>query len=174
MSIALISITTDIKNMWSGNTIFKKLLDHLLNVLLKLHLAESRAAEYSEYIKNIKEKSKLTTVATSSNLDDKDKRQRYKRRITQGHDRITYSKSLPKKTVSSDTSDVEASEASNNDEASKKYKDDASKSRLSSLKSVAKHLLLSSCINITRNDIQRELPGATEKELQALILIVQT
>lgn len=130
MSIALTFIITNIKNMWSDNTIFKKLLDHLLNVLLKLHLAENRAAEYSEYIKNIKEKSKSTTVATSSvsnsfsiidhkrhilrseyknlnklerkleNLDDEDKRQRYERRITRGHDRITYFKSLPKKTAS--------------------------------------------------------------------------
>ena len=130
MSIALTFIITNIKNMWSDNTIFKKLLDHLLNVLLKLHLAENRAAEYSEYIKNIKEKSKSTTVATSSVSnsfstidhkryvlrseykklnklerelesldDDEDKRQRFERRITRGHDRITYLKSLPKKTV---------------------------------------------------------------------------
>ena len=55
MSIALTSIITNIKNMWSNNTIFKKLLDHLLNVLLKFHLAENRAAEYSEYIKNVRE-----------------------------------------------------------------------------------------------------------------------
>ncbi|CEG74940.1 hypothetical protein RMATCC62417_10065 [Rhizopus microsporus] len=53
----------------------------------------------------------------------------------------------------SDISDVAANEASNNDEASKKYKDDA---------------------NITRDDIQRELPDATEKELQTLMLIAQT
>ena len=130
MSIALTSIITNIKNMWSDNIIFKKLLDHLLNVLLKLHLAENRVTEYSEYIKNVKEKSKSTTVATSSvsnsfstidhkqyvlrseykklnrlerkleNLDDdEDKRQRFERRITRGHDRITYLKSLPKKTV---------------------------------------------------------------------------
>ena len=66
ISIALTSIITNIKNMWSDNTIFKKLLDHLLNVLLKLHLAENRVTEYSEYIKNVKEKSKSTTVATSS------------------------------------------------------------------------------------------------------------
>ncbi|PHZ15313.1 uncharacterized protein RHIMIDRAFT_87183 [Rhizopus microsporus ATCC 52813] len=130
MSISLTSITTNIKNIWSDNTIFKKLLDHLLNALLKLHLAESKAVEYSEYIKNTKEKSKSITEATSSvsnsfstidykryvllseykklstleckleNLDDEDKRQRYERRITRGHDRITYFKSLPKKTVS--------------------------------------------------------------------------
>ncbi|CEG81643.1 hypothetical protein RMATCC62417_15816 [Rhizopus microsporus] len=167
MSIALISIITNIKNMWSDNTIFKKLLDHLLNLLLKLHLAENRAAEYSKYIKNIKEKSKLITEATSSvsnsfstidhkrhalrseykklnklkrkleNLDDEDKRQRYERRITRGHDRITYFNSLPKKTVSVG---FPANEASNNDEVSKKYKDGASRSRLSCLKSVAKHL----------------------------------
>ena len=31
--------------------------------------------------------------------DDEDKRQRFERRITRGHDRITYLKSLPKKTV---------------------------------------------------------------------------
>ncbi|ORE09076.1 hypothetical protein BCV72DRAFT_321373 [Rhizopus microsporus var. microsporus] len=59
MMIDLTSITTNTKNMWSDNTIFKNLLDHLSNVLLKLHLAESRAAEYSEYIKNIKEKIKI-------------------------------------------------------------------------------------------------------------------
>ncbi|CEG76663.1 hypothetical protein RMATCC62417_11525 [Rhizopus microsporus] len=178
--------------MWSDGTIFKKLLDHLLNALLKLHLTENRAAEYSEYIKNIKEKSKSTTVATSSvsnsfstidhkrhvirseykklnklereleNLDDEDKKQRYERGITRGHDRITYFKSLPKKTVSSDTSDVAASEASNKGEASNNYKDDASRSRLSC------------CTNITRDDIQRELLDATEKELQTLMLIAQT
>ncbi|KAL4215411.1 hypothetical protein AB4K20DRAFT_1964200 [Rhizopus microsporus] len=95
ISIALTSIITNIKNMWSDNIIFKKLLDHLLNVLLKLHLAENRAAEYSKYIKNIKEKSKSTTAATSSIK----KKQRFERRITRGHDRITYLKSLPKKTV---------------------------------------------------------------------------
>ena len=55
MSIALTFIITNIKNMWSDNTIFKQLLDHLLNVLLKFHLAENRAAEYSEYIKNVRE-----------------------------------------------------------------------------------------------------------------------
>ncbi|CEG63988.1 hypothetical protein RMATCC62417_01039 [Rhizopus microsporus] len=188
MSIALTSIITNTKNI----------------VLLKLHLAENRAAEYSEYIKNIKEKPKSTTVATSSvsnffstidhkryvlcseykklnklerkleNIDDEVKRQRYERRITRGHDKITYLKSLPKKTVLSDISDVATNEASNNDEASKKYKNDASRSRLSCLQSVAKHLLFSSCTDITRDDIQQELPDTNEKELQTLMLIAQT
>ncbi|RCH87032.1 hypothetical protein CU097_001940, partial [Rhizopus azygosporus] len=71
-------------------------------------------------------------------------------------------------------SDVAANEASNNDEASKKYKNDASRSRLSCLQSVAKHLLFSSCTDVTRDDIQRELPDVTEKELQTLMLIAQT
>ncbi|ORE06181.1 hypothetical protein BCV72DRAFT_329352 [Rhizopus microsporus var. microsporus] len=189
MSIALAFIVTNIKNIWSDDIIFKKLLDNLLNVLLKLRLAENKAAEYSEYIKNIKEKSKSTTVVTSSvsstlstidhkrhvlrseykkintlerkleNLDDEDKMQRYVRRITRGHDRITYIKGLPKKTVSSDARDVAANEAS------KKYKNDASRSRLSCLKSAANHLF-SSCTDVTRNDIQREL--------QILTLIAQT
>ncbi|ORE09075.1 hypothetical protein BCV72DRAFT_191969, partial [Rhizopus microsporus var. microsporus] len=44
----------------------------------------------------------------------------------------------------------------------------------SCLKSAAKHLLFSSSTDITRSDIQRELPDATEKELQTLTLIAQT
>ncbi|KAG1170930.1 hypothetical protein G6F71_007333 [Rhizopus microsporus] len=75
---------------------------------------------------------------------------------------------LPKKTVLCDTSDVVANEAS------KKYKDDASRSRLSCLQSVVKHLLSSSCTDITRDDIQRELPDTTEKEVQTQMLIAQT
>ncbi|ORE20077.1 hypothetical protein BCV71DRAFT_262345 [Rhizopus microsporus] len=157
MLIALASIITNIKNMWSDNTIFKKLLDHLLNVLLKSHLAENRAAEYSEYIKNIKEKSKSTTVATSSlnklereleSLDDdEDKRQRFERRITRGHGRITYLKSLPKKTVS----------------------------RMKPARNIKMMSVEAACLVYNQLDnIQRELPDATEKELQTQMLIAQT
>ena len=70
--------------------------------------------------------------------------------------------------MQSDTSDVVANEAS------KKYKDDTSRSRLSCLQAVVKHLLSSSCTDITRDDIQRELPDTTEKEVQTQMLIAQT
>ncbi|KAL4212919.1 hypothetical protein AB4K20DRAFT_1965860 [Rhizopus microsporus] len=156
MSIALTSIITNIKNMWSDNTIFKKLLDYLLNVLLKSHLAENRVTEYSEYIKNIKEKSKSTTVATSSlnklkreleSLDDEDKRQRFERRITRGHDRITYLKSLPKKTVL----------------------------RMKPARNIRMIPVEAVCLVYKQlDDIQRELPDTTEKEGQTQMLIAQT
>lgn len=47
-------IMTNIKNMWSTNTIFQKLLGHLLLVLLRFHLTGNRAANRSQKTKEKK------------------------------------------------------------------------------------------------------------------------
>ncbi|KAI8365767.1 hypothetical protein BD560DRAFT_425163 [Blakeslea trispora] len=49
-------IMTNTKNMWVCNNIFTKLLDCLVSVLIKLHLAGSRANDYISYITEEKER----------------------------------------------------------------------------------------------------------------------
>ncbi|KAL4208915.1 hypothetical protein AB4K20DRAFT_1978142 [Rhizopus microsporus] len=145
MSIALTSIITNIKNMWNDNTIFKKTSRSSFECFIKITLGWKQ------------EKSKSTTVATSSlnklereleSLDDdEDKRQRFERRITRGHDRITYLKSLPKKTVL----------------------------RMKPARNIKMMPVEAVCLVYNQlDDIQRELPDTTEKEVQTQMLIAQT
>jgi hypothetical protein len=70
MLVALNLIITNIKNTWSTNTIFFNLLDHLLNVLLKLHLAVNRTRNYKAYVSR-KAKDKSTVVNNSSISSDR-------------------------------------------------------------------------------------------------------
>jgi len=69
MLVALNLIITNIKNMWNTNTIFFNLLDHLLGVLLKLHLAGNRTKNYKAYVSR-KAKKKSTVVNSSSISSD--------------------------------------------------------------------------------------------------------
>jgi hypothetical protein len=69
MLVALNLIITNVKNMWSTNKIFFKLLDHLLGVLLKLHLAGNRTKNYKAYVSR-KAKKKSTVVNSSTISSD--------------------------------------------------------------------------------------------------------
>jgi hypothetical protein len=67
MKIALQTYTTNYQNMWSKANRFRKLLNHLILVLLEIHLAPIREKKYKDYIKNKiderqkKQKSKKTS-----------------------------------------------------------------------------------------------------------------
>ncbi|PHZ09986.1 uncharacterized protein RHIMIDRAFT_293945, partial [Rhizopus microsporus ATCC 52813] len=47
---ALVDVTTNMKNMWSTPKIFYGLMNSLLDVLLRVHLAPNREAKYRSYI----------------------------------------------------------------------------------------------------------------------------
>ncbi|ORE07187.1 hypothetical protein BCV72DRAFT_190138, partial [Rhizopus microsporus var. microsporus] len=56
---ALVDVTTNMKNMWSTPKIFYGLMNSLLDVLLRVHLAPNREAKYRSYIqKRTEERSK--------------------------------------------------------------------------------------------------------------------
>ncbi len=112
MLVAINLIITNIKNMWNTNKIFFKLLDHLLGVLLKLHLAGNRTKNYKAYVSR-KAKNKSTVVNNSSISSDrksnliqaeykkKRKREEKKTRIDEGQSiksdkRIDYFRKLKK------------------------------------------------------------------------------
>jgi hypothetical protein len=52
MKIALQTYTTNYQNMWSKASRFRKLLNHLILVLLKIHLAPIREKKYKDYVKS--------------------------------------------------------------------------------------------------------------------------
>jgi hypothetical protein len=56
MEVALKTYKTNFSNMWKAGTISNKLLNHLLDVLLRVHLAPKREAKRTEYIEEISQK----------------------------------------------------------------------------------------------------------------------
>jgi hypothetical protein len=53
MEVALKTYKTNFSNMWKAGTISNKLLNHLLDVLLRVYLAPKREAKRTEYIEEI-------------------------------------------------------------------------------------------------------------------------
>ena len=109
-------LITNIKNMWSKNTIFQKLLDHLLLVLLRIHLAGIREAnkdQANEKKKKIKsypsnhkrnvillERKKLKKLNQKSNAAGSFDKVKAKERVLRCERRVAYFESLPKKKFS--------------------------------------------------------------------------
>lgn len=119
-------IMTNIKNMWASNNIFTKLLDRLVSVLLKLHLAGSRAKDYMSYIAEKKKEredkkgkgAERNVLVVGSNrrrelvrgeykkkkkleqklqkMADKEKQEKFKHHVQKSEQRINFFKSLRK------------------------------------------------------------------------------
>lgn len=115
--VALTRIITSIKNMWSTSNTFTKLLDHLLDVLLKLHLAGNRTSKYNAYAaEKAKNKPTKSNAVISSNrrrnlisieykkkqkreqklqmTTDKEKQAKYKNQISKNDQRIDFFRKL--------------------------------------------------------------------------------
>ncbi|CEG80539.1 hypothetical protein RMATCC62417_14861 [Rhizopus microsporus] len=58
MGIVRKTYATNLHNIWSDKRLFSKLLDHLLDVLLRIHLAPKREKEYREFVKQRIDKAK--------------------------------------------------------------------------------------------------------------------
>ncbi|PHZ11060.1 uncharacterized protein RHIMIDRAFT_258783 [Rhizopus microsporus ATCC 52813] len=124
MKVALARIVTNIKNMWSTNDIFKKLLDRLLDVLLRLHLAGARTSKYNSYVaRKAKNKYTVDDSFLSSNsqrnlisteykkkrkreqklqmITDKEKQAKYKDQISKNDQRIDFFRKLNRHSVAS-------------------------------------------------------------------------
>ncbi|KAG2234571.1 hypothetical protein INT48_000474 [Thamnidium elegans] len=202
-------IMTNIKNMWVSNNIFTKLLDRLVSVLLKLHLADSRANDYMSYIaekkkerEDKKEKGAERNVpVVSSNrrrelvrkeykkkkleqklqkMADKEKQEKCKHHVQKSEQRINFFKSLRKDrgSVLPSTSAAIGKKKENDDLSSaekevKAIDDESSRSRLKSLKFVAKHLLLSLEKPPTIERLKKEIPDGTEKEVNTLDMLIR-
>jgi hypothetical protein len=69
---ALTRYMTNMANMWSGRSLFNKLLGKLLDVLLRIHLTPTREQKYQEWVANKKtdrEESKNMSKSTSDKTD---------------------------------------------------------------------------------------------------------
>jgi hypothetical protein len=69
---ALTRYMTNMANMWSGRSLFNKLLGKLLDVLLRIHLVPTREQKYQEWVakkKTDREESKNTSKITSDKTD---------------------------------------------------------------------------------------------------------
>ena len=108
-------LITNMKNMWSKNTIFQKLLDHLLLVLLRIHLAGIRESNKDQanvkkkiksYPSNHKrnvifhERKKLKKLNQKLNAADPVNKIKAKERVYRSEKRVAYFESLPKKKFS--------------------------------------------------------------------------
>jgi hypothetical protein len=70
MKIALQTYTTNYQNMWSKANRFRKLLNHLILVLLKIHLAPIKEKKYKDYITiKIDERQKKQELKKASGPD---------------------------------------------------------------------------------------------------------
>jgi hypothetical protein len=49
-SIALAKIATNFANLWSNNKLINSLLNKVIEVLLRIHLAPTRESQYREYL----------------------------------------------------------------------------------------------------------------------------
>jgi len=60
MEIALTNFNSNLSLMWTDKKMINRLLNKLIEVLLKIHLAPVREKEYRTYINNIKKKNEST------------------------------------------------------------------------------------------------------------------
>lgn len=116
MTNVMTKIMTNIKNMWSKNTIFQKLLDNVLLVLLRQHLAPQRETRKQEEVKKVKrdkahpslhkrnvvhyEEKKLKKLTQKMNDADPQKRAKAVERFEKSKIRVRNFKRLPKSAFS--------------------------------------------------------------------------
>ncbi|KAG1536768.1 hypothetical protein G6F51_010777 [Rhizopus arrhizus] len=196
MSLALQIYMTNFKNMWAGKTMINRLLDKLLVILLRLHLAPKRELQRRQNILNYISR-KSEEKRSSKNYGryilraEKKKLARYKEKVREAEadsdlllKRIravkmaeTRIKSLEEKFAQKQDASSSSREKSVESTATTKEETtpcgDLSRGRISQLKSGAKHLIFSKDL-VTEKDVNDEFPDATRKEVSVCLLIINT
>ncbi|CAO3636577.1 unnamed protein product [Mucor hiemalis] len=195
--VVISQITTNIENMWRDNNIFHKLLDNLLNVLLRLHLAGGREREYRSYL----DRKQKHVLASEKQKGPPSSEQS----ITSNRKREIIALEFKKKrkresklaTIEKEDEKVKLrGQIYRNEERIRYFKalkrrqpevvvgrekpdfdinpvmEETSRSRLKGLKSIAKHILLFIDDIYTEEDVNKQLVDMTEKEKDVLSLLI--
>ncbi|KAG1039467.1 hypothetical protein G6F43_012497 [Rhizopus delemar] len=196
MSLALQIYMTNFKNMWAGKTMINRLLDKLLVILLRLHLAPKRELQRRQNILNYisrksEEKRPSKNYGRYILRAEKKKLARYKEKVREAEadsglllKRIrvvkmaeTRIKSLEEKFAQKQDASSSSREKSVESTATTKEETtpcgDLSRGRISQLKSGAKHLMFSKDL-VTEKDVNDEFPDAMRKEVSVCLLIINT
>ncbi|CAO3657432.1 unnamed protein product [Mucor hiemalis] len=189
--IALQSYITNFKNMWSDKIMINKLLDKVLIVLLRLHLAPTRESRRREMMNSHLEKDKEEKRPTKNysrnilRLEMK-KPKRYEKKLSNASTTIEKERWLVV-TEASRNRIMQLKEKLKKPRQSKgsspllgklkgKFNEadnDISGRRIGQLKSAVKHLLFSKD-SATKQDVEDEIYNVTRKEIDVCFLIMNT
>lgn len=197
MTDALDKFVVNFENMWSAKKTINKLLDKVILVLLRSHVAAARESKrklnttqrrpkINQDRKNLKNRSRLVYRREKKKLRKLKKRKReaslserhkWISRISESERRIsalreTFKKKLAQLRESSASAVEEDHENQSDDQEEETLGDDVLRRRIAQLKSVVKHLIFSESKVVSESDLKVELPTATQKEITACITII--
>ncbi|CAO3646917.1 unnamed protein product [Mucor hiemalis] len=195
--VVISQITTNIENMWRGNNIFQKLLDNLLNVLLRLHLAGGREREYRSYLDRKQKHLLASEKQKGPSSSEQSITSNRKREIIALEFKKKRKRESKLATIEEEDEKVKLrGQIYRNEERIRYFKalkrrqpevvvdrekpdfdvnpvmKETSRSRLKGLKSIAKHILLFIDDIYTEEDVNKQLVDMTEKEKEVLSLLI--
>ncbi|KAI9245942.1 hypothetical protein EDC94DRAFT_687005, partial [Helicostylum pulchrum] len=187
MKLALAGYMVNFSNMWKKSNRFYKLLNNLLQVLLKIHLAPTRERRYKDFIAQ-KKQEKIERHGTSQKLVKKSrsglrrffkkeraKQEYYQQKVSQGHEQRKVSedeKSMELEVASEIELDYIEDIEDQDNEQEQRNDTDLSTRRLFHLQSIIRDLLLKSGRkSIGVQDLKDASNDLEDKEVSVCMLI---